>query len=204
MEFEIEIPKEKSDLWSDHCPIVKSRDGRNIQVFLTDAIDAAGFYNELVFTLNNTVEGDVVKFHINNGGGDIDSAFFIRDALLNCKAKTIARLSGTVASASTVITLACDEVEVTPFLSFMSHNYSHGTHGSGNQVKGYVDFTDRELKRAFREVYTNFLTEDEIALVTEQDKEIWLNEIEVAERWAKYKKAKSQVSEAYVEVDSEV
>ena len=69
----------------------------------------------------------------------------------------------------------------------MAHNYYHGTEGGGSQVKNYVDFTDRELKRAFRVVYTNFLTEEEIISVTEDDKEIWLNEVETMERWKNYK-----------------
>jgi ATP-dependent protease ClpP protease subunit len=112
----------------------------------------------------------------------------LRDALLNCKAHTIAHLSGTVASAATIIALACKDLTTSPFLSFMSHNYFHGTQGTGNQVKDYVDFTDRELKRAFRTIYTNFLTEEEISLVTERDKEIWLNDVEVQERWKNFKR----------------
>jgi ATP-dependent protease ClpP protease subunit len=113
----------------------------------------------------------------------------IREAILKSKACTIAHLSGTVASAATVIGLSCDDLLVSPFLSFMAHNYFHGVQGTGNQVKDYVDFTDRELKRAFRLIYTNFLTEEEIQLVTERDKEVWLNEVEVAERWVSYRTA---------------
>lgn len=193
MQFELELPKSKTQVWDNHCPIVKSSDGRNVKAFLTEYIEGPGTYDELVFTLEQAKHGDIVTLYINNGGGAVDSAFYICDAITNSKAKIIAKLSGTVASAATIIALHCDEIELTPFLNWMTHNYFHSATGSGNQVKDYVDFTDRELKRAFRKIYANFLTEEEIQLVTERDKEIWLNEIEVAERWEKYKEVRDAV-----------
>ena len=186
MQFIIDQPKPKSDsIWDNYVPIIQQ--GNTYEVYLTDAIEAPAEYNQLIYLLKNLEHYHTVNIFINNGGGSVDSAFMIRDAILNCQATTIAHLSGTVASAATVIGLSCYDLKVTPFLSFMAHNYFHGVQGTGNQVKDYVDFTDRELKRAFRMIYTNFLTEEEIQLVTERDKEIWLNEVEVMERWSNYK-----------------
>jgi ATP-dependent protease ClpP protease subunit len=186
MQFVLEQPKPKSDsIWDNYVPIIQK--GNTYEVYLTDNIEVPSEYNQLIYLLSNLEQYHVVKFFINNGGGSVDSAFMIRDAILNCPATTIAYVSGTVASAATVIALSCKELITSPFLSFMAHNYFHGVQGTGNQVKDYVDFTDRELKRAFRLIYTNFLTEEEIQLVTERDKEVWLNEIEVAERWINYK-----------------
>jgi ATP-dependent protease ClpP protease subunit len=53
----------------------------------------------------------------------------IAAAIKHSKAKVIGQLSGTVASAGTLITMACDEIVVTPHLSFMIHNYSGGMAG---------------------------------------------------------------------------
>ena len=186
MEFVLEPQKLKSDsIWDNYVPIVQQ--GNTYNVYLTDTIEVPSEYNQLMHLLSNLDEYHKVYLYLNNGGGHVNSGFMIREALLECKAHTVAHLSGTVASATTIIALACDELITTPFLSFMAHNYFHGVQGTGNQVKDYVDFTDRELKRAFRLIYTDFLTEEEIKLVTERDKEIWLNEIEVQERWANYK-----------------
>lgn len=185
MQFSLEQPKPKSDsIWDNYVPIIQQ--GNTYEVYLTDIIEGPAEYNQFVHLLRYLEHYHTVKIFINNGGGSVDSAFMIRDALLKCQAHTIAYVSGTVASAATVIALSCKELIVSPFLSFMSHNYFHGVQGTGNQVKDYVDFTDRELKRAFRLIYANFLTEEEIQLVTERDKEIWLNELEVAERWKNY------------------
>lgn len=193
MNFNTELNPELTSVWDTHCPIVKSTDGRHVEVFLTDHIATPDMYNELVFELQQAKLGDEWTFYINNGGGAVDSAFYIINAIKHSKAHTTAKLSGTIASAATIIALHCDDLEVSPFISFLAHNYYHGAQGTGNQVKDYVDFTDRELKRAFRIIYKNFLTDEEIKLVTERDKEVWLNELEVAERWAKYKAARDEV-----------
>ena len=187
MQFIIDPKKPKSDsIWDNYVPIIQQ--GNTYEVYLTDAIEAPAEYNQLIYLLKNLEHYHTVNIFINNGGGSVDSAFMIRDAILNCQATTIAHLSGTVASAATVIGLSCDDLKVTPFLSFMVHNYSHGTgNDSGNRIKNYVDFTDRELKRAFRSIYKGFLTEEEMMDVTERDKEIWLNELETTDRWIHYK-----------------
>lgn len=185
MEFTLEQTKPKSDsIWDNYVPIIQQ--GNTYGVYLTDQIEGPAEYNQLIYLLGNLDHYHTVNIFINNGGGSVDSAFMIREAILKSKAQTIAHLSGTVASAATVIALSCEDLKVSPFLSFMAHNYFHGVQGTGNQVKDYVDFTDRELKRAFRLIYTNFLTEEEIQLITERDKEVWLNEVEVAERWINY------------------
>lgn len=189
MEIILEPSKSTSDsIWEDYTSIIQR--GNSYDVYLTDNIASPADYNQLIHILKSLDSYHKVNLFINNGGGAVDSAFMIIDTMSKCKAHITSYLSGTVASAATIIALASDEVVTSPFLSFMAHNYYHGIQGTGNQVKDYVDFTDRELKRAFRSIYTNFLTEEEIKLVTERDKEIWLNELEVAERWENYKAAK--------------
>lgn len=189
MNISLEPAKTHHSVWDDYVPIVEQ--GHTYQIFLQDYIEGPQEYNQLLYVLSGLESYHKVFFHINNGGGNSHTAFMLRHAILECKAETTAILSGLVASAATIITLACDKIICRPFLSFMAHNYFHGVEGTGNQVKDYVDFTDRELGRAFNEIYTNFLTPEEIALVTKRDQEIWLNEIEVMERWDTYKNAKS-------------
>lgn len=187
MEFILEPETQKSDsIWDNYVPIVRL--GNSYTVYLTDSIQIPCEYNQLIHLLDSLESYHKVNFVINNDGGAVDSAFMIRDAMLRCPAEITSHLSGTVASAATIIALASDELKVSPFLAFMAHNYSHSSgHDSGNKVRNYVNFTDRELKRAFRDIYANFLTESEIADVTMRDKEIWLNEVDVMQRWDYFK-----------------
>lgn len=182
-EFSIELPKDKKSVWDEYVPIV--RKAREIDVYLTDAIDVPATYNELLATINEAMVGDTVNLYINNGGGAIDSAFMLADAMTKCEAHIVGHLSGTVASAATMLTMYCDEIRVAPFIQFMVHNYSHGTSGTGSQVKEYVNFADRELVAAIKVIYAGFLTEEEMASISEDDKEIWLNTQEVEDRWVK-------------------
>ena len=178
----IELPKDKQTPWDEYVPIIRKE--RAIDVYLTDAIEVPSMYNELLAILNDAYPGDTINLYINNGGGSIDSAFMLADAMTNCEAHIIGHLSGTVASAATMLTMYCDEIVVTPFIQFMVHNYSHGTSGTGSQVKEYVNFADRELVSAIKIIYAGFLTEDEMKSISEDDKEIWLNTQEVQDRWA--------------------
>ena len=179
--LQIELPKDKLRIWDEYVPIINK--GRVIDVYLTDGIDIPSTYNELLATFNAAFEGDTINLYINNGGGAIDSAFMLADAMTRCEAHIVGHISGTVASAATMLTMYCDEIRVAPFTSFMVHNYSHGTSGSGNQVKEYVNFADRELVAAIKVIYAGFLTEEEMASISEDDKEIWLNTQEVEDRW---------------------
>lgn len=180
MTMEPLIKDNENNVWNDYVPIIKK--GNTYEVYLTNMIDAPNFYNELIDLLGNLEEYNTVVLNINNGGGHVDSAFMLVDAIKMSEAEVIAKVSGTVASAATIITLACDGVITTKYLAFMIHNYSTGMEGKGHELKAYQTFTDRELNRAFKEIYKGFLTDKEMEDVID-GKDIWLNEYEVSERW---------------------
>ena len=186
MEFQIEIPKDKINVFDDYVPIVRSKDSRVVHVYLTNGIDVPERYNELCFILAQAQRGDVIHVYINNPGGYIASANMIYYAMKNSKAKIIGHLSGDVASAATVLTMACDEIKVMPYTQFMVHNYSGGVQGKGKEAKDQMDFVNNEINESFRDYYAGFLTEAEIADVIE-DHDIWLNSHQVLERWSNRK-----------------
>jgi len=170
-----------SNVWDEYCPIV-SKDNEYF-VYLTSQIDEPSVYNKLLYMLNNANEYDNFIFIINSLGGMLDSTFMIIDAIKSTKAKTECRLSGTVASAATIIALSCNELKTSKGLSFMIHNYSSaGVQGKGHEMKARQNFIDRELNKSFREYYLGFLTEDEIVDIID-GKDIWLNNDEVEIRW---------------------
>jgi ATP-dependent Clp protease, protease subunit len=172
------IPNE----WESSVPVVS--DGNRHFVYICSDIAEPSNYNKLCHMLYNAKEYDEFILNINSPGGIIDSALMIIDAIKTTPAKVYARLTGTVASAATLISMACDEIYPTQGLSFMIHNYSSGgMQGKGHEMKARQQFIDRQLNRAFRDYYIGFLTDEEMSEIIE-GKDIWLDHEEVAERWA--------------------
>lgn len=174
--------KEKDSIWEHPVPIAKVNGVYHC--YISSGIDAPFNYDELCFLLENVKEDDKVYLHINTAGGYIDSAFKIIASIKRSKATVTARLSGTVASAGTIIALKCDDVEVEDYTHFMIHNYSTGTQGKGHEVMEYINFNDKALKRTFSDIYKGFLTPTEIAKVI-KGKDMWLEDEDVRKRWAK-------------------
>jgi ATP-dependent Clp protease protease subunit len=139
-------------------------------------------YDELCYVLDNAEETTNVVLHINTSGGYIDSALKIIASLSRCQATVTARLTGTVASAGTIIALSCDKLQAEQYMQFMVHNYSTGTQGKGHEIMDYVNFNDKNLRDTFTAIYAGFLTEDEITDII-RGKDLWLSAEEVQQRW---------------------
>ncbi len=172
---------EAETTWEDAVPIIK--EGQHTDVYLTSAIEEPWEYNQLCYVLDHAYPSETFTLHINNYGGFVDSGFMIIAAIKNSEAHITAKLSGTVASVATIITLACDKYVLTDHLAFMIHNYSGGAQGKGHEIKAQVDFTDSELNTAFTSIYGGFLTDNEMELVI-AGKDYWLNKGEVLARLA--------------------
>lgn len=170
----------KTSVWDNYVPILK--EGRHVDIYLTDSIEAPSEYSQTCHTLEKAYKGDTTTLHINNGGGYVDSGFMMVHAIKASKSKTTARLSGTVASVSTILSLSCDEIEIADYTNFMIHNYSGGAQGKGHEMKAQMDFTDAQLNAAFTEIYGGFLTEHEMELVI-AGKDLWMGKDEVLARW---------------------
>lgn len=169
------------DVWSNYVPIIS--DKNHTTVYLTDTIDSPNYYNELCFKLKSASPAEVFTLVINTPGGILDSAMMIVDALKTTKAKTIAQISGTVASAGTIITLACSEVIIADHTAFMIHNYSGGLVGKGHELKAHQEFVDANLNKSFTSLYGGFLTPTEIKKVID-GKDYWMDKDEVLTRFA--------------------
>ena len=188
---------QKHSVWDNYVPILSN--GRHTDVYLADQIEAPSEYSHLCHILNNAYKGDTVTLHINNGGGYVDSGFMVIDAIKNSHAKVTAKLSGTVASVSTIIALSCSDIQATDYIQFMIHNYSGGAQGKGHEMKAQMDFTDSELNKAFTEIYGGFLTEHEMELVI-AGKDIWMGKEELMKR---YSARKTDNKAALIDIEAE-
>jgi ATP-dependent protease ClpP protease subunit len=179
MNLEDLLKPSSNNVWDRYVPIISSKN--HTEVFLTDQIDEPSQYNELCFKLKTASPAEVFTLHLNTPGGIIDSATMIIDAIKTSKAKVIANINGTVASAGTIITLACDEVIVADHTSFMIHNYSSGISGKGHEMKARQEFIDAQLNASFKIFYQGFLAEDEMEDVID-GKDMWMGKDEVVAR----------------------
>lgn len=167
-------------IWSRDIPIITK--DKITDVFLTTHIQEPEVYNEFYYKLANAKEDETYYLNLNTPGGVIDSAFMIADAAKRSKAKIVGRLSGTVASAGTIVALECDEIEVADYTAWLSHNYSTGISGKGHELKAFQKFTDDNLNSSFKKMHAGFFTDKEVEDIIE-GKDIWLNKEEIITRW---------------------
>lgn len=183
---EFELLKDATRVWDLVVPIITNKN--RTDVYITDEIGAPSDYNELCYLLHTASPAETFYLHLNTPGGALDSAFHIIDAIQLSKARVVAQLTGTVASAGTIITLACDDVLVADHSIWMSHNYSSGGGGSskGHELKARQEFTDRSLNASFRQIHEGFFTDDEVSQLID-GKDFWIDKDEILQRWASRK-----------------
>ena len=173
---QIEAKNRPDKEWDDFVPIKKSKDDKKMDVFLFEHIEVPAIYAKLVYELLTAESDVIVDIHINNGGGYIDAANS------NSKANITAHLSGTVASAATVIALACPTIIIEPDLNFMCHEASfQGVSGKFSDMKTFQTFYDRHTKESSIRHYEGFLTKAEIEEM-HRGKEHWFNAKETRQR----------------------
>jgi ATP-dependent protease ClpP protease subunit len=144
------------------------------QIFLDENIDDAAYYRAVIDALSSASRSDTVEFHINNGGGLMDTAAAITHAMDKCTAKLHGVITGTCASAATSIALHCDTWEVGATVSWMVHTASFGVGGSAPDVRAEHAHNQALVESWLSKEYEGFYTEDEIATIAE-GKDSWLD-----------------------------
>ena len=187
MELELLFKEEKIDImseWDKTVPIVSR--GKVITAYLMDEIcEDVGVYNELCYTLENT-SAEYVRLVMNNGGGSMYAMLSIINSIKKCDATVVAVISGCVASAATMIALACDEIEVAPNTSWLTHYYSGGSSGKGNELEAKYEFDKVYIPNMFKNIHKGFLTTQEMSKVI-NGKDMWMETEEVLKRFNKMK-----------------
>ena len=181
-----------ADIWEDNVTPIVSSD-KNHDVYMYTEIFPAAEYAKLIHLLRMVTEEDVVVLHINTNGGSLDGCKTVCDAIKECKATTVCKLSGTVASAGTVIALVCDQIEMGDYCHWITHYYSGEATGKGNELKAQQEFMDREIERMFYNMHIGFFSKEEIEKIID-GKDRWLNKAEVLKRWVNKSKSKEAVT----------
>ena len=151
---------------------------------LDEDIKEPSYYRSLIEVLNNATEQDLVVLNINSGGGQLDSAISIIDALRNTRANTLAWISGSAYSAAGIIALSCQNLEVGEFATLMCHNSQYGLGGYTTDIKDRAVFEHKMISKIMHSVYKHFLSVDEVEAVL-SNKTIWMDADEIIERFTK-------------------
>ena len=151
---------------------------------LDEDIKEPSYYRNLIEVLNNATEQDLVVLNINSGGGMLDSAISIIDALRNTRANTLAWISGSAYSAAGLIALSCSNLEVGEFATLMCHNSQYGLGGYTTDIKDRAVFEHKMISKIMHSVYKYFLSVDEVEAVL-SNKTIWMDADEIVERFTK-------------------
>lgn len=146
----------------------------NITIILDEELTKPSDYRDEVWTIMNAGEEDDTIILCNSMGGSLSTALMFREALLMSASPSTAIIAHECSSAATIIALSCDNVGVLDSAEFMIHTAKFGSGGNTNNVKDHVDFTHKQIHKLIDDVYTGFLTKDEIEKV-KLGKEFWFD-----------------------------
>ena len=152
-----------------------------VHSFYLYQIGSAEDYVDWFNTIRNCTENDIIKIHINSPGGDLLTTIQLMRALSETSATVICSVEGECMSAATMIFLQADIVEVSEHSMFMFHNYSGGTFGKGGEMIDQLQHERKWSEGLLREVYADFLSEDEITSILD-NRDIWLDGKEILAR----------------------
>lgn len=158
----------------------------NIRIdgYLENSSDFRGFLNLLEFA----TEDDTIIIRLSSGGGELEIAQTIRNALKACQAKTVIVLDSWAASAATMFFNVVDQVVVQPCSYIMVHGASYGKSGHMSDIKSYVEFSEKRIRSVFKEAYEGFLTDEEMERILSNDIDVYMEEDEIVERLEKMQK----------------
>lgn len=157
------------------------------ELYLVGEIESPEEYIQWFDIIRHAAETDVIKIYINSPGGNVFTAIQFMRVLRSTQANIVMSVEGECASAATMIFLCGHSFEVAEHSMFMYHNYSSGLMGKGGELYDRVKHERQWSEALLRDVYKDFLTEEEIVAILE-NKDIWMTGGEVIER-LKVKKA---------------
>jgi len=167
---------EKKRNYFHHRPVANIH-----EFYLVGEIKRADEYIDWFDIIRNAGKNDVVNIHINSYGGDLFTPIQMIRVLGECEGTVVCSVEGACMSAATMVFLCADGFEVSGHSMFMFHNYSGGTIGKGGEMYDNIVHERKWSEKLLREIYNNFLTEDEIVSVL-NNKDIWMDGDEVIKR----------------------
>jgi len=181
---------------SQNTPYVEDY-GSTKEYYLVEEIGDPQDYVDCFHEIRNSRDTDTIKIYINCPGGNLFTTIQFLQVLSETKAHLIVCVEGACMSAATLIFLMADEFIITDHSMFMFHNYSGGTEGKGGEMYHGMIHERKWAAKLFQEMYQDFLTPSEIVDLL-NDKDIWLDCNQVAERLEQRIKKEQNVVESEI------
>lgn len=159
----------------------KERVNVDYLVALPEEIGSPSQYSTLIALFSFAEEGDTITLEINNGGGYLNTALQICNAMADCKAHITAILNTEGHSAASLIFLSADSCGVGKYASMLCHEGGTGMMGKPSDVRRQMQHYDKMGERVIRDTYEGFLTVEEIDRILD-GLELFLDDKEIIER----------------------
>lgn len=153
----------------------------HFRFFLDNDIEENSKYREIIQVLISATQGDIVELMISNSGGFLSTTISLINAIRQSEAFVRAVIMSEAHSASSFISVACDDSVALPHSRMLIHNPRCGSFGNFNEVVKNNEFFEKHIKNFYLDVYKDFLSEDEINDVLE-GKDLWLTSDEFNQR----------------------
>lgn len=151
-------------------------------IWLTDEIDTPEHYIDVFNCLMSAEETDVVAFHINSPGGNLNTTLQIIDAIESTPATTVAFIEGEACSGASMISMVCDNVNLSKYSYMMIHTFSQATGGKFSDILKSTNFNSKWWEKTFSSIYKGFCSEEEIRDIL-NGKDLWLDAEECVKRF---------------------
>lgn len=162
-------------------------DHTEIDFYMPPEIEDLEEFIDFLRAVTDARQNDEVTIHINCYGGDITTTFNIIDVLSTSQANIHMSVEGNCCSAATMIALAGDSWDIMPHSYFMCHAYTSLRFGKRQEVNASADFDKKWLDKSIRDIYKNFLTEEELDRMMKGE-DFYFTAEEVVNRLNNYKK----------------
>jgi ATP-dependent protease ClpP protease subunit len=149
--------------------------------YLSDCVQDTHEYHDLLQTLDNAGENDLIRIVINNYGGEVGTTTQLVSHIRESKAIVVGHISGNAFSAAGVIWLACHQQEVSDHCMLMIHSSVGFAEGKYVDMAAYIKAANRRTELLYKDIFEFFLTEEEIDKVL-RGEEVWMLADEIVER----------------------
>lgn len=153
-----------------------------INVFIDEEIGLPSKYRYVSKAICDLSEEDEVRFFINSPGGLFSGLQTVLSSLELSGCHSVAVIQGDCSSAASMLALSCKEIHVSPYATMLVHFVSYGSQGSASHIRAHVEHTQRTTEAIFKEIYSGFLTEQEIESCINDDKQLYFDADEILER----------------------
>lgn len=126
-------------------------------------IEHLGQFQNLIDVCEDAHQDEVIVLNVMCNGGRFDVTTRVFNALRNTEATVLTINQNVAASGGSILLLAGDQIGYAPFSTTMIHTSTLGQYPDKlPEVLGSVTHHDKTLRDFYTEVYTGFLTEEEL------------------------------------------